>query len=683
MRRIGRYFAALALLALAAVIVLDDWVTKTELPSLELDTAVTVLDRNGDLLRAYTVEGGRWRLAVALEDVDPNYIEMLIAFEDKRFYQHSGVDPWALMRGFRQFLFNGRIISGGSTLTMQVARLLERGETGRWQAKLRQIRVALALERQLTKAQILALYLQLAPMGGNIEGVRAATLTYFGKEPSRLTPAESALLVALPQAPTSRRPDRFAVAAQIARDRVLDRAVSSGALPRDEALAGKRAEIPHTRIPFPILAPHFTEALRSQFPDQLTFHTTLDKKLQQALEALLRDAMATRESGLSAALVLADHQSGDIRATIGAANLFDARADGFVDMTQAIRSPGSTLKPLIYGVGFENGLATPETLIDDRPMRFRGYEPQNFDRQYRGTVSIRVALQLSLNIPAVAMMDAIGPAHFLARLRRAGLKPKLPKGGAPGLAIALGGIGLSLQDLVQLYAGIARGGEPVVLSGLGGTAGGNPVLLPGAAWQVADILAATPPPETAAIDQIAYKTGTSYGYRDAFAIGFDGVYVMGVWMGRPDGASVPGLQGVKDAAPLLFEAFSRLGENPNPLPAPPPYVLTGTRETLPLPLRHFQARGDANYIDQNQPEIAFPPDGAEVDLGLSDARTQAELVLKLKGGAPPFSWIINGEAILPAQYERQMLWPVQSGGFVSVSVIDSLGRAARTRFFLQ
>jgi penicillin-binding protein 1C len=642
-----------------------------------------VLDRNGELLRAYTVESGRWRLPVTLAEVDPHYVDMLIAFEDKRFYSHMGVDPWALLRGLKQFVLNGRIVSGGSTLTMQLARLLEHGDTGRWAAKLRQIRVALALERQLSKAEILTLYLQLAPMGGNIEGVRAATLTYFGKEPRRLTPAEAALLIALPQAPSSRRPDRYAAAAQIARDRVLDRMVLAGILPKDEARAGKRAMVPDARIAFPILAPHFTDALRASAPAQRLFQTTLDKALQQALETLLRNAVATRESGLSAALLLAEHQSGDILASIGAADLFNARADGFVDMTRAVRSPGSTLKPLIYGIGFENGLATPETLIDDRPMRFRGYEPQNFDRQFRGTVSIRTALQLSLNIPAVAMMDAIGPAQFLARLRRAGLQPKLPDNSAAGLAIALGGIGLSLQDLVQLYAGIARGGVPVRLSGLGGEAGGTPLLLPGAAWQVADILAATPPPETAALDQIAYKTGTSYGYRDAFAIGFDGRYVMGVWMGRPDGASVPGLQGIKDAAPLLFEAFSRLGAEPVPLPAPPPYVLTGAGESLPLPLRHFQARGDANFLDPNQPEIAFPPNGAELDLGLSETRLHAELVLKLKSGAPPFSWIINGEAILPARYEREMRWPIESGGFMSVSVIDSLGRAARTRFFVQ
>lgn len=683
MKRGGRYLAALALMALAALIVLDDWVARTALPSLAPETAVTVLDRNGDLLRAYTVESGRWRLPVALSEVDPHYIEMLIAFEDKRFYSHHGVDPWALLRGFGQLIGNGRIVSGGSTLTMQVARLLEHGETGRWQAKLRQIRVALALERRLSKAEILGLYLQLAPMGGNIEGVRAATLTYFGKEPNRLTPAETALLVALPQAPSSRRPDRYGAAARIARDRVLDRAVQAGALAADEAAAGKREPLPDARIPFPILAPHFTDALRAANPEQRLFNTTLDRGLQSALEALLRDAMANRESGLSAALVLADHQSGDILATIGAANLFDARADGYVDMTRAIRSPGSTLKPLIYGIGFENGLATPETMIDDRPMRFHGYEPQNFDRQFRGTVSIRTALQLSLNVPAVAMMDAIGPAQFLARLRRAGLAPKLPNGGPPGLAIALGGLGLSLQDLVQLYAGIARGGEPVVLSGLGGRAGGNPVLLPGAAWQVADILADTPPPETGAIGQIAYKTGTSYGYRDAFAVGFDGQYVMGVWLGRPDGASVPGLQGIKDAAPLLFEGFSRVETRPAPLPPTPSYVLTGQNRDLPLPLQHFRAQGDAGFVDPRQPEITFPPDGADLDFGLGEARAGADLVLKLKGGTPPFSWIINGEAPLPAQFERQLVWQVRSGGFMSVSVVDSLGRAAKTRFFLQ
>ena len=683
MRRLARYITAVALLVIATAMALDDWVKRTELPDLNLETAVTVLDKNGDLLRPFAVENGLWRLPVALSDVDPRYLEMLITFEDKRFYSHRGVDPRALLRGLQQFILNGRIISGGSTLTMQVARLLERGETGNIRAKVRQIRVALALERKLNKSEILTLYLQMAPMGGNIEGVRAATLTYFGKEPSRLNPAESALLVALPQAPTSRRPDRFATAARIARDRVLERVEIAGLLPELEAQAAKQAAIPTERIPFPLLAPHYTDALQRQYPDIRTFETTLDRDIQTALQQLLQESIAMRERGLSAALVLAEHGSGDILATIGSADIFDSRADGFVDMTQAIRSPGSTLKPLIYGIGFENGIATPETLIDDRPMRFRGYEPQNFDRRYRGTVSIRRALQLSLNIPAVAMMDAIGPAQFLSRLRRAGIEPNLPTGGAPGLAIALGGIGLSLQDLVTLYAGIARGGEPVELSGLGGQSGGNPILLPGAAWQVLDILAATPPPETAAIDQIAYKTGTSYGHRDAFSIGFDGRYVMGVWIGRPDGASVPGLQGIKDAAPLLFEAFSRLSENPAPLPAPPPYVLTGARETLPLPMQHFQSRGDAGFIDPNQPEISFPPDGAEIDLGLSDARSNAEMILKLNGGTPPFAWIINGEPVLPAIYERQLFWPVNSGGFVTVSVIDSLGRAARTRFFLQ
>ena len=303
MLRFARYLSALALLALAALIVLDDWVKHTELPNLELESAVTVLDRNGDLLRAYTVESGRWRLPVSLEQVDPRYVEMLIAFEDKRFYSHVGVDPRALLRGFGQFVANGRIISGGSTLTMQVARLLERGDTGRLSAKIRQIRVALALERQLSKAEILTLYLQLAPMGGNIEGVRAATLTYFGKEPRRLTPAEAALLIALPQAPTSRRPDRFAHAAQIARDRVLERAASASILPLDEAETGRLSLVPNARIPFPLFAPHFTDALRREQPETQVFHTTIDRDIQNALETLLRTSLAPRQNGLSAALV--------------------------------------------------------------------------------------------------------------------------------------------------------------------------------------------------------------------------------------------------------------------------------------------------------------------------------------------------------------------------------------------
>lgn len=660
----------------------DRWVARTTLPYLALETSKTVLDADGVLLRAYAVADGRWRLPVSIDQVDPEYIRLLVAFEDKRFYSHSGVDPRAMLRAFWQAAWNGRIVSGGSTLTMQVARLLEAGETGKWSGKLRQFRLALALERQLSKDEILNLYLLLAPMGGNIEGVRAATLTYFGKEPNRLTPAESALLVALPQAPTSRRPDRYADAAQIARDRVLQRAVGAGILPMDEAQAAFRETVPDSRIRFAILAPHLSDRLLAANPATNIYRTTLDRDLQASIETLLQSAVKSQSDGVSAAIIIADHQTGAVLASAGSADFFDTRRRGFIDMTRAVRSPGSTLKPFIYGLAFENGLAHPETIIQDRPMRFGGYAPQNFDKSFRGSVHIRTALQLSLNIPAVAVLDAVGPAQFLDRLRRAGIDPQLPTGGTPGLAIALGGVGLNLHELVTLYAALARGGEPIEISPTSSQSGGNPVLLSGAAWQVADILATTPPPSTATLNQIAYKTGTSYGYRDAWAIGFDGQHVIGVWLGRADGASVPGIQGLRDAAPILFEAFSHLKELPTPLPPPPRSVLTVGNNALPPPLRAFRARGDIDFVDLTQPEISFPPDGAEVDLGLSSG-SAGRLVIKLSNGTPPFNWIINGERIGEPSFERQTTWTAQNGGFVSISVIDSLGRAARAQVFLQ
>jgi len=678
-----RHFIALSLIALVVGgAAFDRWINRTVLPYLALETSKTVLDSKGALLRAYAVADGRWRLPVTLDQVDPNYIEMLITFEDKRFYRHSGVDPLAILRAFSQAARNGRIVSGGSTLTMQVARLLEAGETGKWSGKLRQFRLALALERQLSKDEILNLYLLLAPMGGNIEGVRAATLTYFGKEPNRLSSAESALLVALPQAPTSRRPDRYAAAAQTARDRVLQRGASAGILPQDEAEAAFREPVPDTRIPFAILAPHLSDRLLAAAPATNIFRTTLDRDLQSSIETLLQSAVRSQNLGVSAAIIIADHQSGAILASAGSPDFFDTRRRGFIDMTQAVRSPGSALKPFIYGLAFENGLAHPETIIEDRPMQFGGYAPQNFDKTFRGAVPIRTALQLSLNIPAVAVLDAVGPAQFLDRLRRAGVAPQLPAGGTPSLAVALGGVGLSLQDLVTLYAALARGGEPVEISATTSNSGGNPVLLPGAAWQVADILAATPPPSTATLNQIAYKTGTSYGYRDAWAIGFDGQHVIGVWLGRPDGASVPGILGLNDAAPILFEAFSRLKELPTPLPPPPRSVLTVGNSQLPPPLQAFRARGDIDYVDLTRPEISFPPNGAEIDLGLSTGDV-GQLVIKLNNGTPPFNWIINGERIRLPSFERQIIWTAESGGFVTISVVDSLGRAARAQVFLQ
>lgn len=647
------------------------WIAATDLPPLVLAMSSEVRAADGTLLRAYTVADGRWRMAVAPAGVDPAYVAMLVAFEDKRFRDHGGVDLVAMTRAVAQAAWNGRVISGGSTLTMQVARLLEDSGTGAWGGKLRQMRVAWALEARLDKDQILQLYLHLAPFGGNLEGVRAATFAYFGKEPRRLTPAEAALLVAIPQAPESRRPDRFADAAQAARARVLTRAVGDGLIDADQAQAALTEPVPTARRPFPALAPHLADRLRREDPLTRTILTTIDAGLQRRLEGLAAEAVADGVDNLQIGIVVADHATGEILASVGSAGFADDGRRGFVDMTQALRSPGSTLKPLVYALAFDDGLAHPETVIDDRPVRFGHYAPQNFDRVFRGEVRLRQALQLSLNTPVVQLLDAMGPARLLVALDTAGVTAVVP-GGQPGLAVALGGVGVSLQDMVQVYATLARGGValPLTARADGARSEGGRVVSTVAAWQVGDILAGLASPPGAPSNRLAYKTGTSYGHRDAWAIGFDGAHVAGVWMGRADGTPVPGAFGAEVAAPVLFRVFGRIGPDLVPQPAPPAAALMLANAQLPLPLRHFRPRGAA-LAEAPGPTVAFPPDGAAVEL------LPQGLKVRVEGGLPPFTWLLDGNPAATRLSDRETLLAVPGQGFLTLSVIDAEGRSAR------
>lgn len=655
---------------------LDAWIDATVLPPLAVATSTEVLDRNGALLRAYPVPGGYWRLAVAPAAVDRGFVAMLTGYEDRRFRDHPGVDPLALLRAAGQAILAGRVVSGGSTLTMQVARLLEDGGTGALGGKLRQIRVALALERRLPKDRILSLYLHLAPYGGNLEGVRAASLAWFGKEPARLTPAEAALLVAIPQSPEARRPDRDPEAARAARDRVLADAVADGLIDADEAQAALREPVPGTRRPFPQLAPHLADRVAAALgPGRHA--VTLDARLQTRIEALAREAVAGRGDGLQVAIVVADHATGEILASVGSAAYRAGAGQGFVDMTRAPRSPGSTLKPLVYGLAFDAGLAHPETLVEDRPIDIDGYAPQNFDRAWRGTIRVREALQQSLNIPVVEITDALGPAALLAAMRRAGIEPRVP-GGRPGLAVALGGVGVTLEEMTGLYAALARGGRARPLRATGEGAGeGARVLSAVAAWQVADILSGVAPPPGSPANRLAYKTGTSYGSRDAWALGFDGRHVAGVWMGRADGTPVPGAFGGALAAPVLFRAFGRIGPDFAPLPPPPPATLLLSTAQLPQPLRRFRARGAAFAPAADAPAVAFPPDGATVEL------LDGGLLVRVRGGAAPFTWLADGVPVATAVAAREGMLALPGRGFVTLSVIDARGRSARARVALQ
>ncbi|HXV29631.1 MAG TPA: penicillin-binding protein 1C [Sinorhizobium sp.] len=648
-----------------------------------------VLDRDGRLLRAFAIEDGRWRLKTTVKDVDPRLVEMLIAYEDQRFREHSGVDLLALGRAALQFFTNGRIVSGASTLSMQVARLIEPREKRTLAAKLLQVARAIQIERRLGKDQILDLYLTHAPYGGNLEGVRAASLAWFGKEPRRLTVAEAALLVALPQLPEKRRPDRNLAAAEAARQRVLTRMAVAQIIGEGEAERAAMAAIPNRRLELPTLAAHLAEAALRKDPKALQHHTTLRADIQHRLEAVAREGAARLGPKVSVAMVMADIRTGEIVGEVGSADYFDAGRAGWIDMTRITRSPGSTLKPFIYGLAFEEGLVAQETIIEDRPADFFGYRPRNFDMSYQGDVSVRQALQLSLNVPAIRLLDAVGPARLMVRFRRADIRLSLPRHEAPGLAIGLGGAGITLRDLVQLYAGLANRGWPVRLGdGIEGKAGlidGEPLLSTVATWHVADILSDVLPPVGSRQRGIAYKTGTSYGYRDAWSVGFDGRHVLGVWVGRPDNGAVPGLTGYGAAAPILFEGFAKAGIAITPLPDAPGGAVRIAQTELPVSQRRFAVTANGlpqTSIREATPQIVFPPEGARVELGARPG-AMMPLTLKLQGGRAPFRWLANGRPLPEMTRRRVNQWMPDGGGYSTLTVIDALGRAASVRVFVE
>jgi penicillin-binding protein 1C len=645
------------------------------------EVSTTIVDRNGKLLRAYAMADGRWRLPVdAKTGVDPGYLKLLLAYEDRRFRLHRGVDPLALGRAGIQLVTRGHIVSGGSTITMQLARLIEPRRERSVYAKLRQMVRALEIERQMSKDQILDLYLAMAPFGGNLEGIRAASIAYFGKEPKRLSLAESALLVALPQSPEARRLDRYPEAARAARDRVLDRMVEDGQISKEDAIGAKAVPVPRLRKPMPILAPHSADQAMASVKDTPVIALTLDGGLQKVLEALARDRAVALGPNISIAIIAVDNATGDVLARVGSPDYFDDRRAGQVDMTRAVRSPGSTLKPFIYGLAFEDGFVHPESLIDDRPIRFGSYAPENFDMTFQGTVPVRKALQMSLNVPAIALLDRVGASRLSSRLKQAGANLVLPNDEAPGLAMGLGGVGITLQDLVQLYCGLARLGNTPPLREIVNPRG-NPrdslrLLDQVAAWQVGNVLVGTPPPENGVHNRIAFKTGTSYGYRDAWSIGFDGRITIGVWVGRPDGAPAPGIVGRTAAAPILFDAFARTGKLPAPLPKPPRGTLVASNATLPLPLRRYRPIGELVRTDgERAPRIQFPLNGSRIDAAGAAGTQFSAMPVKVAGGVLPMTMLVNGVSVGEIDSRRQRLIDPPGPGFARLTVIDARGAA--------
>jgi penicillin-binding protein 1C len=667
----GRRWAGVLLGAMLTLFALD----QAFAPPLERvrELSPVVVDRNGEWLMAFTTRDGAWRLEARLDEIDPEFQRRLIAIEDERFWWHPGFDPIALARASVSYARAGRVTQGGSTITMQLARLLEpRPRT--IQSKLIEIVRAMQIERRLSKREILAAYLTLAPYGGNLEGVRAASRAYFQRDPQWLDDAEMALLIALPQAPEARRPDRNPRAARAARDRVLDLFVSARLIDRRRAEEGKESEIP-ARAPFPYSAPHAAEALVAANAGAGVVRSSLDATLQRDLESLVRRHAANLERDAQIAILAVEIDGRAVRARVGGAGR--ERAGGYIDMTRAVRSPGSALKPFLYAIAFDENIAAPETLVRDAPRRFGGYLPENFDRRFHGDVTLEDALRHSLNLPAVATLERIGAGRFQAALTRAGAQVRMPRraDAEPGLALALGGVGLTLEDLVQLYAALGDGGEarPLTTGDVETFAFTRRFVRPETAERVLEILATSPHPAgripaqiAQGAPQVAFKTGTSYGFRDAWALGVSNGYAIGVWVGRPDGTPRPGATGRSEALPVLFEAFDQLG-------APPPPEQQQQQHAPVAPaLVRFEG------AEREDLSILFPPSGAEV-LVLDYGAGSRGLSLSARGGSAPLTWYADGVRVANEPTSGRVIWRPPAPGFYDVTVVDAAGQSVSTR----
>ncbi|WP_417803998.1 penicillin-binding protein 1C [Thalassospira lucentensis] len=710
--------AGVCALAVAGLFVLD-WAVPPNLSRLG-DLSVVVEGENDQPLRVFGTNDGLLRLETNAAEVDPKYLSFLMGYEDQRFESHFGVDPLALLRALGQWAASGHIVSGGSTLTMQVARLLEPRDRTLVSKGIEILR-AIQLERHFSKSEILDMYVTLAPFGGRLEGVRSASLAYFGKEPGHLTIAEAALLTVLPQSPSQMRPDRFPDHARAARAKVLDRLRQNDLITAHEYSEALGEPVPHHQYAMPMLAPHLSEQLVASHPDQTRIKTTINPRLQADLQKLVEFNVSTASPELSVAIMVVENKTRHVVAHLGSRDYLDVISYGFVDMTRAVRSPGSTLKPFIYALSFDDRQTHPQTMIWDRSIINSGYAPSNFDHQEYGQISVADALRYSLNIPAVKVLERYGPIRFSQTMHRNGLDLRLPSDTAvPNLAIALGGVGVRLDDMMGMYRALASDRRNCALRylrenvdpatddlGQGDVANQDAVnsrtstsanadLSPSCQSQpelvsrqtqswITGILQNTPRPRgyQVTVDDhrmpIAFKTGTSYGYRDGWAFGYAGDYTVGVWVGKASGQPVPNQTGLRNAAPILFSVFEKLPRQR--ISNQQQVAFDAWKQPASDLLKSFSSQkpGDIK-LAVNGLNIVSPADDA-VFL-LRDLK-QRGLPLRARNGLRPLTWIVNGVPIDSDPWKRNVTWMPDGPGFYDITVLDRDGASQNRRISIR
>lgn len=584
-------------------------------------------------------------------EISPVYINLLLAYEDRRFYQHLGIDPFAIGRATLSNLRHGKVVSGASTLSMQVSRLL-RPHPRTLIGKARQSAGALWLEANYSKQEILHAYLTLAPFGANVEGIEMASRYWFDKPPTVLSHAEAALLVALPQRPAKHRPDRFPNIARKARDRVLRKGYENGLLSHAEYTDATLSPLPAKTLSFSQLDHHLADRAMARGLSGLVV-TTLDGVLQRSLNAMSENWVLPLGVNMSA-LVL--DRNGAMVAHLGSQDYFNARARGAVDFSVQARSPGSALKPLIYTFAETAGVLRFEEIYDDKHTDFGGYTPDNFDHSEKGQQTFGDALTRSHNRAAVEALKRLSPAVFESELRARGATLY----GDIGLPIAVGGIGLTLEDLASLYTGLAHGQQSTEAYWLKDAA---PVIRPvndrSAARTTYHLRRVALPgnrARSATLNDFALKTGTGPRGSDALSLVYTRDNVIAVWVGSPNNAELPSHTGLQTAAPIALAVLDALG------PSRPPLSLASGPAVKPDALRRQSMK------------VVFPADG--VELAFPPGRDAIRP--RLTGAEYPVSVVLNGQQVITLESSRDLL-RFPSAGFWTVNIQDALSQHANLR----
>ena len=575
-RRRDRVLALVgALVALAAA-----WLGLRLVPlpaRLQAEPSTVVRYADGSVAHVFLSGDDKVRMAARLDRIDPDFVRALLRYEDRRFRFHPGVDPIALLRAAALNARRGRVASGGSTLTMQLVRVLEpRPRTLR--SKIVEACRALQLESRLGKDEILAAYLTFAPYGRNVEGVEAAALLYFGHGAEDLSPAEIATLLAVPQRPSERWPSpRNEARLRGGRDEIAARLVAQGALaspgrsPAELLASVKAAPVPTELAPIPREIPHAARRLRERHPRQPQLQTTIDRGVQRLAEARLAQVQAelAAQGVHDGVLVVVEHATGDVRALVGNFDFTGTRPGSQVPGFDVPRSPGSTLKPFLHALAVDEGLALPDTLVADVPVAYGTYAPENYAGTFAGLVPLREALAWSLNVPFVDLLARVGVERFIGTLRGAGVASLSPRAGAYGLSAAVGGVEITPLELAALYAALAENGAIRDLRVLATDPPAAPreLVSPGAAWLTRQVLGLRDRPDFpmrrqlgAAPAHVHWKTGTSQGHRDAWACGSGPRYTAVAWLGNFDRAPSAALVGSEASAPLLFDVLEGLAQ---------------------------------------------------------------------------------------------------------------------------